>query len=126
MMNVKVSSALLVVLAVALAACGDGATEMPPAAAEGRQIARDQGCAACHGTDGQGGVGPAWVGLFGSPVELEDGSVVAANTEYLRRSISDPQADIVAGYTTKMPANTLDEDQISAVIAYIEFLGADE
>ncbi|MGF1665347.1 MAG: c-type cytochrome [Acidimicrobiia bacterium] len=109
--------------ALILAACGGEETvELSPAAIEGRQIAGDLGCAACHGVDGQGGVGPAWVGLAGSEVELADGSVVLADTEYLRRSITDPEAEVVAGYTTKMPENTLSDDQVDAVVAYIEEL----
>ncbi len=120
-MNRKIGTFVLCV--VVLAACGGGDdVDLSPAASEGRQIARDQGCAACHGSDGQGGVGPAWVGLAGSAVELEDGSVVAADSEYLRRSITDPGADLVAGYTTKMPENTLSDPQVDAVVAYIEEL----
>ena len=113
-------------VAVALTACSGGDPELPPAAAAGHQAAIDAGCTACHGTEGQGGVGPAWVGLMGSQVELEDGSTVVADIEYLRRSISDPQADIVAGYTTKMPANTLSDAQVDSIIAYIDHLGSGE
>lgn len=120
-MNPKIG--VVALCALVLAACGsDESVELSPAAAEGRRIARDQGCAACHGTDGQGGVGPAWAGLAGSPVELEDGSVVSADSEYLRRSITNPAADLVAGYTTKMPENTLTDAQVDAVVAYIEEL----
>jgi cytochrome c oxidase subunit II len=121
-MNRRLCTAAL--CAVVLTACGGGddVVELSPAAVEGREIARDQGCAACHGIDGQGGVGPAWVGLAGSAVELEDGSVVPADTDYLRRSITDPAADLVAGYTTKMPENALTDAQVDAVVAYIEEL----
>jgi cytochrome c oxidase subunit II len=109
--------------ALLLSSCGGEETvELSPAAVEGRQIAGDLGCAACHGVDGQGGVGPAWVGLAGSEVELADGSVVLADTEYLRRSITDPDADLVAGYTTRMPENALTDAQVDAVVAYIEEL----
>jgi cytochrome c oxidase subunit II len=109
--------------ALLLSACGGEETvEFSPAAVEGRQIAGDLGCGACHGVDGQGGVGPAWIGLAGSEVELADGSVVVADTEYLRRSITDPDADLVAGYTTKMPENALTDAQVEAVVAYIEAL----
>jgi cytochrome c oxidase subunit II len=109
--------------ALLLSSCGGEETvELSPAAVEGRQIAGDLGCAACHGVDGQGGVGPAWVGLAGSEVELADGSVVLADTEYLRRSITDPDADLVAGYTTRMPENALTDAQVDAVVAYIQEL----
>ncbi len=67
-------------------------------------------------------MGPAWTGLAGSEVELENGSLVVADDSYLRRAISQPAAEIVAGYTTKMPTNALSDQQIDAVISYISEL----
>ncbi len=103
-----------------LGACGAGDPDLPPAAAEGRQVARDNGCAACHGRNGEGGVGPAWQGLMGSEVELDDGTTVTADRDYLVRSITDPGADIVADYKVRMPDNDLTTTEIDAVIAYLE------
>lgn len=57
-------------------------------------------------------------------MELEDGSVVVADESYLDRSIQQPGAQIVAGYTTKMPENSLSEQQIDAVVAYISELSS--
>lgn len=102
---------------------GDPDPELSTLAAEGRDIARDNGCASCHGTDGDGGVGPAWVGLAGSEVELEDGSTTTADAAYLDRAIADPTADVVSGYTIQMPENSLTADERTAVVAYIEELG---
>jgi cytochrome c oxidase subunit 2 len=119
--------ATLVLLAIGalglLAACGDDGPELSPQAAEGRDLIRDRGCAACHGRNGGGGVGPSWVGLHGTMEELESGEEVLVDADYLRRSIVDPSADRVAGYSVTMPDNTLDDDEIDAVIAYIEALG---
>ena len=101
--------------AVALAACGS-APQLSPEAARGQEIAKDNGCLACH----QGGtVGPDWSGLADSEVLLEDGSTVIADDVFLRRSITEPGADIVAGYTVSMPENDLTDDEIDAVIAFI-------
>lgn len=91
----------------------------PALAESGRQLALTNGCAACHGTDGAGGVGPAWVGLAGSTVELADGTSLVADDVYLRRSILEPDAEIVAEYGVAMPRNGLEPDEIDAVIAYI-------
>lgn len=124
MFGMSVRGVLLAACLVGVASCGSGGPDLSPLAAEGQEIARESGCAACHGSNGQGGVGPAWTSLFGSEVSLEDGTVVVADDAYLRTSIRDPQADIVAGYTTKMPENTLDDAQIDAVIAYIRELGS--
>jgi cytochrome c oxidase subunit 2 len=113
-----------------LVACGgdDGDSAPPPslsaAGEEGRGIARDAGCASCHGDNGQGGVGPEWVDLAGSEVELEDGSTVTADTEYLVRAITEPDAEKVDGYAVEMPENDLSDDEVASIVAYIEELGS--
>ena len=102
---------------------GSGSVELSDLAQRGRGISIGSGCASCHGRDGEGGVGPAWEGLYGSEVELADGTTVVADDAYLRRSILDPGAELVAGYTINMPENPLGEEEIAAVIAYIRSLG---
>lgn len=106
-----------------LTACGgqDG-PPLEPLAAEGRDVVRESGCAACHGRNGDGGVGPSWVGRFGTTIELEGGQQVLVDADYLIRSIQDPQADKVAGFSVTMPDNNLTDDEITAVVAYIEAL----
>lgn len=108
-----------------LAACGaDGGSDvtLSPAAETGREVMRSNGCAACHGRNGEGGPGPAFTGLFGSTVELEDGTTVVADADYLFESIRDPSARIVDGYGFPMPTNDLSDAEIESVIAFIEEL----
>ena len=107
-----------------LAGCGGGGggSGLPAQAQEGREIARTHGCSACHGTNGQGGVGPAFTGLYGSQVTLADGSTVVADEAFLTESIRTPGAAKVEGYDIDMPSNDLDDAQIAAVIAYIRAL----
>jgi cytochrome c oxidase subunit 2 len=88
-------------------------------AKEGASIALSSGCSSCHGGSWTGGVGPAWVGLAGSTVALSDGSTVVADATYLTRAIRDPSADVVKGYSPLMPKNSLSDDDISAVVAFI-------
>lgn len=114
---------LALVSTVGLAACGGGGGDLSPMAAEGATIAQSAGCVSCHGSEGQGGVGPAWVGLHGSSVDLADGSTVVADDAYLRSSIVEPDAQLVAGYEIRMPENGLDDAEVEAVIAYIRELG---
>ena len=102
-------------VAAVLAGCSSDA-ELSPEAALGLEIAQDNGCLACHQTST---VGPGWSGLADSEVLLADGSTAIANDAFLRRSIKDPGADIVAGYTVTMPENDLTDEEIEAVIAYI-------
>ncbi len=91
-------------------------------AVNGEQLSRSKGCAGCHGQDFGGGAGPGWIGLAGSDVELADGTVVVADTDYLIRAIADPSAELVADYTLKMPANNLSDAEIADIVAYIETL----
>src|SRR3954466_2120590 len=90
-----------------LVACGGGGSDsssnLSPAAKHGQQLAKSAGCSACHGAKGQGGIGPKWQGLLGSTVKLEDGTRLTADEAYLTRSIKDPQAQVVAGFSVSMP-----------------------
>ena len=115
---------LLAAVAITVVSCSEE-TEGPQLsdlAETGRTIAGDAGCAGCHGNQGQGGVGPAWAGLAGSLVELEDGSSITADRSYLRTAIVDPSADLRAGYTIRMPEVDLTDDEVDALVAYIEEL----
>ena len=82
-------------------------------------------CLACHSVDGNPGVGPTWKGLYGSEVELEDGSTVVADDAYLMESIKDPNAKVVKGFPAgAMPpyGSILTDQNIADLIAYIKSL----
>ena len=119
---------VLVASLVTIAGCGaDGRMRALPAEAEqGRGLARTNGCAACHGSNGQGGVGPAFAGLYGSQVTLADGTTVTADEAYLIESIRTPGAAKSAGYDIAMPPNDLDDAQVAAIVAYIRALADSE
>src|SRR5258706_979876 len=76
-----------------------GAVPAIPAAAAGEKLFTSYGCAACHGQRG-----PTMAGLYGRRVQLQDGSTVLADENYLRDSILHPQQQIVAGYPPAMPS----------------------
>ena len=107
-------------LAIA-AACGDDSPrgDGSPAAEEGRQLAQRSGCTACHGASGEGGIGPAWVGALGTEVELDDGTTVTVDEDYLTRAIAEPGAQVHAGYEYPMPENQLSDAEIAQLVAYI-------
>lgn len=135
-------SALL--LGVVLVACGDDdddddgddptatATATATAADDddgslaelGKTLAAGQGCTGCHTTDGSTGVGPSWLGLFGSTETLDDGSTVDVDAAYLTEAIRDPDAKIVEGFFAGvMPAyDALTDEQVESLIAYIQTL----
>lgn len=89
-------------------------------AAAGAQLYQSYGCITCHGT----GKAPPYVGLYGSKVRLSDGTTVIADDAYIRESILQPSAQIVAGYKPIMPTfqGQISEDQILEIIAYIKSL----
>ncbi|MCP1674645.1 cytochrome c oxidase subunit 2 [Natronocella acetinitrilica] len=93
-----------------------------PEVARGRGIAEQQGCLACHSVDGSRRVGPTWLNLYGSEVTLADDSVVTADDAYLRRSITDPRAELTKGYPPAMPAYDFEDDVMDALVAYIQSL----
>jgi len=93
-------------------------------AGRGAMLVQDNGCTSCHSVDGTPLVGPSWQGVFGSERQLEDGSTVTADEEYLRRAILDPGSQVVAGFPNVMPAayNFLPEEDITAMVEYIKTL----
>lgn len=96
------------------------------AATSGQQLFQTLGCASCHGNNGEGGRGPALLGVFNSEVQLSTGQKVRADESYVRESILNPQAKIVAGYGPIMPTfqGVVNEEQMVQLMAYIKSLGA--
>ncbi|MFN8023816.1 MAG: cytochrome c [Acidimicrobiales bacterium] len=90
---------------------------------QGQQVAAQNGCQACHGKNYEGGIAPTWIGLAGKTVTFDDGTTAVADTAYLTKAITDPQAEKVQGYQIVMPKNALSDAQVAAVVAFIESLG---
>jgi cytochrome c oxidase subunit 2 len=103
-----------------------GAASGTPSAllATGQSLAQSKGCTACHSVDGSSGVGPSWKGLYGKQETLADGSVVLADEAYLKRSIRDPAAQVVKGYPPIMPKTEMGDDELAALLAFIESMKA--
>jgi cytochrome c oxidase subunit II len=85
------------------------------------------GCQTCHRAGGTP-QGPSLTGLFGKTVKLESGATVIVDEDYIRESISDPRAKIVAGYQPIMPTfkGLISEEGVLQLIAYIKSLSAAE
>ncbi len=88
-------------------------------------------CVACHKVDGSQGSAPDFVGLWGRTEQLSDGSSITVSgvdgENYLRQSILEPQAKIVAGYAgVNMPsfAGAFADPELEAVLAYLKSLGS--
>lgn len=89
----------------------------------GKALAQSKGCVACHSVDGSPSVGPTWLGLSNSNVALTDGTSKKADTAYLEESIREPQASVVKGYPPIMPKSVLSNDEVAALVGYIQSLG---
>jgi cytochrome c oxidase subunit II len=92
-------------------------------ASNGESLFQQLGCPTCHRFDIQGR-GPNLLGIFGKPVQLEDGRTVIADENYIRESILSPNAKIVSGFKPIMPTfqGLVNEDQVTALVAYIKSL----
>jgi cytochrome c oxidase subunit 2 len=101
------------------AAAGGAGTDIE----RGKTLAQNKGCVACHSVDGSPSVGPTWKGLYGKANTMADGSSVTADEAYLKRSIREPQAQVVKGFSPIMPKIDVTDDELSALVAYIESLG---
>jgi cytochrome c oxidase subunit 2 len=99
-----------------------GSGEGTPAQ-QGEKLFAQLACNSCHLPNGQGR-GPRLQGVFGSQVELADGSKVTANEDYIRESILNPRAKIVAGFQPIMPTfqGLVSEEQVMQLIAYVHSL----
>jgi len=103
-----------------------GGGALPPGqtmAQAGERLFTERACNTCHLPNGQGR-GPSLVGLLGKSVKLESGATAIADENYIRESILNPGAKIVAGYTPQMPTfqGQLSEEQLLELLAYIHSL----
>jgi cytochrome c oxidase subunit II len=105
-----------------LAAGGTPATR--PVVA-GQEIYNALACSTCH----QAGVAqraPNLAGIYGTQVPLLGGGSVLADESYLRESILEPSAKVVAGFQPIMPTykGQLSEEQLYQLITYLKTLEA--
>ena len=101
--------------------------EMEAKVPPGAQLFQEKGCKACHSIDGAPGLGPTVKGLFGKTVAvLTDGKerTIAADEIYLRKSLLEPNADIVKGFPPIMPSQKglLTDQEFDALISYLKEL----
>ncbi|MFH1699378.1 MAG: cytochrome c oxidase subunit II [Candidatus Zixiibacteriota bacterium] len=90
----------------------------------GEQLFRTKACVTCHKVDGGAHTGPPLNKIFGIERGLADGTVLTIDENYLRESIVNPRAKVVAGYQPVMPTfqGILNNRQVDALIAYIKSL----
>jgi cytochrome c oxidase subunit 2 len=93
-------------------------------AENGEKLFQDLACVNCHKADGMGRC-PSLVGLFGKTVQLSGGGSVKADEAYIRESILQPAAKVVAGYQPIMPTfqGLVTEEGVLQLVEYVKSLG---
>jgi cytochrome c oxidase subunit 2 len=101
---------------------GSTGTELTPVAA-GAKLFTEKACVTCHISDGTGRA-PSLNGVYGAKVLLSDGGTVVADDSYIRESVLNPAAKVVARYQPVMPSfqGQLTEEQILSLTSYIKSL----
>ena len=103
-------------------------SDIPADEHPGLSLIRQNGCIACHSLDGSKIVGPSLKGIYGHEAEVITNGLerkVAVNDEYIKRSIYEPNADVVKGYNQGLMIsykNQLSEEDIQKIIDYIKSL----
>ena len=92
-------------------------------ATAGAKLFQVHACNTCHSPDSLAR-GPNLEGLFGKQVQLSDGRTIIADESYIRESIMNPNAKIVAGFQPIMPTfqGLIDEEGLLQLVAYIKSL----
>jgi cytochrome c oxidase subunit 2 len=96
-----------------------GAAANESMSSAGSKLFVQYACNTCHGQRA-----PTLAGLYGTTVHLQDGSSVVADENYIRESILQSSAKIVAGYPPIMPMfqGQLSEEQVTDLVEYIKSL----
>lgn len=79
-------------------------------------------CIACHQLTEAKNVGPSFKGVFGREEQLVSGETVTVDENYIRESILNPNAKVVAGYQPVMPtfAGQLSEEELMGIIDFLK------
>jgi cytochrome c oxidase subunit 2 len=91
----------------------------------GLAVLTAKGCLACHSVDGKPKVGPTLKALYGREQEIlvaGNYKTITVDDAYLRRSITNPQDQVVRGYPPAMPQVPLTEQELNEVVRYIKSL----
>lgn len=103
---------------------GSGPGQGESLADYGRRLYTSRACNTCHSIDGSANVGPTFKGIFGRQEAMVAGEFITVDENYIRESILQPQAKIVAGFQPVMPTyqGILKDRDIDALIAFMKSL----
>jgi len=92
-------------------------------AQNGERLFASMGCNACH-SGNAAARGPNLSGVYGSKLQLTNGSQVLVNDAYLRDAILNPSQHVTAGYAPIMPTyqGQISEDGLIDLVEYLKGL----
>ncbi len=96
--------------------------------ATGKKIMQNIGCFACHTVDGTKLVGPSFKGIWGEEQTVVTGGQtrkVKVDEEYVKRSIYDPNADVVEGFMKGLMVSykgQLSDADVTNIVEYLKTL----
>jgi len=94
----------------------------------GKRIMKNIGCFACHSVDGTKLVGPSFKGIYGHAVTVVTSGnerEVTVDDEYIKKSIYDPNADVVKGFNKGLMLSytgQLSEEDVKQITEYLKTL----
>jgi cytochrome c oxidase subunit 2 len=100
--------------------------------AVGFNVVKMNGCVACHSSDGTKLVSNSFKGIWGKTHKVvTDGKErdVVVDAEYIKKSVYEPNADIVVGFNPGLMSSykgQISEEELSQIAEYIKSLGDGE
>ena len=90
----------------------------------GARLYVERACVTCHSIDGSKNTCPTFLNKFGSTEQFTDGTSAVVDENYIRESLLNPNARIVAGYDPVMPTyqGILKDRDIDALVEFIKSL----
>ncbi|MCE5262163.1 MAG: cytochrome c oxidase subunit II [Deltaproteobacteria bacterium] len=93
------------------------------AAGMGQTLLQSKGCLGCHSLDGTAKVGPTFKALLGKKetvIIAGKETATAVDGAFIREHIVQPRSALVKGYPPVMPAIPMTEQELAAIVAYLE------
>src|SRR5271154_4949247 len=102
-----------------------GSTSGASLSQNGERLFASLGCGSCHSGNANAH-GPSLAQVYGSRLQLADGSYVAANDAFLREAILNPSTHVTAGYAPIMPTyqGQVSEEGLIDLVEYIKNLNS--